>query len=181
MKLEVGMYVRTTYGIGRITNAYIVYDDDGSLWHLSYMTDNPKIELSIYTKNDSRGLFGEVQKDHRIKYEPLENNLVLVKKVYEQELEEITCYVPVNKNYPRSASLYSDHKFIKASFDIIDLIAIGDYVNGYEVVYEQSNDNFARGQKHLWLNDGRLYLLNKDIKTIITQEQMERITYKVGE
>lgn len=122
MKLEVGQFVRTTYGIGRIVNAYIVYDDCGGLWHLSYMTDNPKIEVSIYTKNDSWELFGEVQKDHRIKYEPLENNFDLVKKVYEQELEEIVCYVPVNKKYPRNASLYDDHKFIKASYNIIDIL-----------------------------------------------------------
>ena len=34
MKLEDGQFVRTTYGIGRIVNAYIVYDDCGGLWHL---------------------------------------------------------------------------------------------------------------------------------------------------
>lgn len=178
MKLEVGMYVRTTYGIGRIVNAYIVYDDSGGLWHLSYMTDNPKIEVSIYTKNDSWELFGEVQKDHRIKCEPLENNFDLVKKVYEQELEEIVCYVPVNKSYPRNASLYDDHKFIKASFNIIDLIKEGDYVNGKKV--------YSIGLANAIYNiinfkDGTFIINYDEVKSIVTKEQFEQMAYKLGE
>ena len=189
MKLEPNMYVRTTYGIGRITNAYIVYGDDGCLWHLSYMTDNPKIELAIYTKNNSWELFGEVQKDHSIKYEPLENNFDLVKKVYEQKLEKIVCYVPVNKNYPRNASLYDDHKFIKASYNIIDLISVGDYVNGSKVVkthckLEYIDDDSDTGVNEvddgLELENGWIYF-EHEIETIVTKEQFEQVAYKVGE
>lgn len=177
MKLEVGQFVRTTYGIGRIVNAYIVYDDCGGLWHLSYMTDNPKIEVSIYTKNDSWELFGEVQKNHRIKYEPLENDFDLVKKVYEQELEEIVCYVPVNKNYPRNASLYDDHKFIKTNYNIIDILEEGDYVNGHKVKSKQS------GVKRIDIGEDENYvwLYEENIKSVITHEQMEQMAYKVGE
>lgn len=185
MKLEPNMYVRTTYGIGRITNAYIVYSDDGCLWHLSYMTDNPKIELAIYTKNNSWELFGEVQKDHSIKYEPLENNFDLVKKVYEQKLEKIVCYVPVNKKYPRDASLYDDHKFIKASYNIIDLIEEGDYVNGQRVYYDEEL-NFLYVQS--FDADGEFYQESitkqsfiDNIKQVVTHEQMEQMAYKVGE
>lgn len=179
MKLEVGMYVRTTYGIGRITNAYIVYDDDGCLWHLSYMTDNPKIELAIYTKNNSWELFCEVQKDHRIKYEPLENNFDLVKKVYEQRLEKIVCYVPVNKNYPRNASLYDDHKFIKASYNIIDILEVGDYVNGLPVA--KTSEYIGTYEKYIELYGSCSDWKNEDIKSVITYEQMEQMAYKVGE
>lgn len=189
MKLEVGMYVRTTYGIGRIVNAYIVYDDCGGLWHLSYMTDNPKIEVSIYTKNDSWELFGEVQKDHRIKYEPLENDFDLVKKVYEQELEEIVCYVPVNKSYPRNASLYDDHKFIKVSYNIIDILEVGDYVNGYKV--EKVNNNLSEHKgicnsldTYLWgINDldefEKIVIFENDIKSVVTKEEFESMKYRI--
>lgn len=188
MELEVGQFVRTTYGIGRIVNAYIVYDDCGGLWHLSYMTDNPKIEVSIYTKNDSWELFGEVQKDHRIKYEPLENNFDLVKKVYEQELEEIVCYVPVNKKYPRNASLYDDHKFIKASYNIIDILEKGDYVNGSKILgfeneYIKEDDKyvpFGIITENCYL-DNNSWLTEKDIKSIVTKEQFESMKYEVGE
>lgn len=182
MELEVGMYARTTYGIGRIVNAYIVYDDCGGLWHLSYMTDNPKIEVSIYTKNDSWELFGEVQKDHRIKYEPLENDFDLVKKVYEQELEEIVCYVPVNKSYPRNASLYDDHKFIKASYSIIDILEKGDYVNGYKIGYIDDLTGAMRQFYYDYENPNKdVGHWEEEIETIVTHEQMEQIAYKVEE
>lgn len=179
MKLEPNMYVRTTYGIGRITNAYIVYSDDGCLWHLSYMTDNPKIELAIYTKNNSWELFGEVQKDHRIKYELLENNFDLVKKVYEQKLEKIVCYVPENKNYPRNASLYDDHKFIKASYNIIDLIEVGDIVNG--LIVTRISEDIEANKKYINLYGSLCEWENEDIKSVITHEQREQMAYKVGE
>lgn len=180
MKLEVGMYVRTTYGIGKIVNAYIVYDDSGCLWHLSYMTDNPEIEVSIYTKNNSWELFGEVQKDHRIKYEPLENNFDLVKKVYEQELEEIVCYVPENKNYPRNASLYDDHKFIKASYNIIDILEVGDYVNRHLVkaTYLNGVTKYIK-LDNAYENNGGGRTYSEDIKLVVTKEQFEQKAYKV--
>lgn len=183
MKLEPNMYVRTTYGIGRITNAYIVYSDDGCLWHLSYMTDNPKIELAIYTKNNSWELFGVVQKDHRIKYEPLENNFDLVKKVYEQKLEKIVCYVPVNKNYPRNASLYDDHKFIKASYNIIDILKVGDIISLYEDI-DNYKKQYAIGIADLIILDEiKDKIINDNIRlvSILTKEQMGKMSYRIGE
>ena len=176
MKLEVGMYVRTTYGIGKIKNAYIVYDDGGSLWHLAYMTDNPKIEVSIYTKERSWQIFGEVQKDHSIKYESIENNLDLINEVYKQELDEVVCYVPCNNNYPRNAELFDNHKFLKSSFNLIDLIEVGDYVNGHLVT--------ATYMYHISLQNGKDYILfhnDDEIKSILTHEQYEANCYKVVE
>ena len=181
-KLEVGMYVRTTYGIGKIVKAYIVYSDDGCLWHLTYMTDNPKIEVSLYTKELSYKLFGEVQKNHRVKYESIENNLELVNKVYEQELQKPVCYVPVKNGVPRNASLYDDHKFIAANYDILDLIQVGDYVNGYPV-YEtiEYPDNtraivIADDNKSIIWEESSQY-----IKSIVTKEQFESMKYSLVE
>ena len=185
-KLEVGMYVRTTYGIGKIVKAYIVYSDDGCLWHLTYMTDNPKIEVSLYTKELSYKLFGEVQKNHRVKYESIENNLELVNKVYEQELQKPVCYVPVKNGVPRNASLYDDHKFIAANYDILDLIQVGDYVNGSKVVNINYDLNYNEDiVESITIFDysieGNDILHNEQIKSIVTKEQFESMKYSFGE
>lgn len=177
MKLEVGMYVRTTYGVGKIIKSYIVYSDDGSLWHLAYMTDNPKVEVAIYTKKSSWELFGEVQENHRIKYEPIENNLDLVDDVYEQELL-VVCYVPVDNNYPRNAELFDEHKFIKASHNIIDLIEVGDYVNGVlvESIYSREEDKMYF---HTFETEIMIEVTKENINNIVTKEQFESISYEV--
>jgi len=66
---------------------------------------------------------------------------------------------------------YED-RVTKSSPNIIDLIEIGDYVNGYEVT---SKDQFLGFGNHDW------YMTNDEIKTIVTKEQMEQMSYKVGD
>lgn len=61
-----------------------------------------------------------------------------------------------------------------ASYNIIDLIEVGDYVNGYEVIQ---------------IDNGRLYfdvgdfsfngIENNQIKSIVTKEQFESVSYKL--
>ena len=58
----------------------------------------------------------------------------------------------------------------KHSFNIIDLIEVGDFVNGVEVV-ETANNKFI---------DEKL-LKNTDIKSIVTKEQFNSVMYKVGD
>ena len=71
---------------------------------------------------------------------------------------------------------------IKASYNIIDLIEAGDYVNGYKV--------YSGGKKHfdyiLTWDDVESYymripLFSVDIKSIVTKEQFEQMLYKVGD
>ena len=192
-KLEVGMYVRTTYGIGKITNAYVIYSDDGYLWHLCYMTDNSKIEIGIYPENLMLG--GEIQKNHNIKYEPLNvNTQKIFDMVYENKIEEPVCYVPVRKGVPRNAELFDYHKFIKSSFNIIDLIEVGDYVNGCYVSNKRSSVNEHLGghpkgigiiKCNAYFNQGNYndcefkWIEEKDIKSIVTKEQFESMKYEV--
>ena len=58
---------------------------------------------------------------------------------------------------------------------IIDLIEVGDYVNGYKVAHRtKSLLGFEDGQ------DGDWYLSNENIKSIVTKEMMEAIAYKVN-
>ena len=74
-------------------------------------------------------------------------------------------------------------KNAKASFNIIDLIESGDYVNG-ELVESIDIDN---NQVDIW-NDSlyRIYSTNstckyKNIKTILTHEQYKENVYEIGE
>ena len=63
---------------------------------------------------------------------------------------------------------------IKSSPNIIDLIQKGDYVNGREVYYTVGDlVVFDGGQ------DGEIYIKNKEIKTVVTKEQMEAMQYRV--
>lgn len=69
----------------------------------------------------------------------------------------------------------------KASHNIIDLIEVGDYVNGYKVYYCYCADEDMTGlfidteTKRVWLDK------SSQIKTIVTKEQFESMSYKVGE
>ena len=59
---------------------------------------------------------------------------------------------------------------VQASYNIIDLIEVGDYVNGYEVT---SKDQFLGFGNHDW------YMTNDEIKSIVTKEQFESIKHEV--
>ena len=68
-----------------------------------------------------------------------------------------------------------ENEIIKASHNIIDLIEVGDYVNGVEV--EEITDN------EIVLVDTHLYIdksyANGLIETILTKEQFENNCYKI--
>lgn len=72
----------------------------------------------------------------------------------------------------------------KHSRDIIDLVEVGDYVNGHLVVEISKN---AYNQKLVITEvdgkDGaiRHHYLERSIKTVVTHEQFESIEYKVEE
>ena len=72
----------------------------------------------------------------------------------------------------------------KTSHNIIDLIEVGDYVNGYIV---DQIDDFSNSYKCVYVDrDNNMGFRNidfkeEDIKTIVTKEQFESMSYKVGE
>lgn len=70
------------------------------------------------------------------------------------------------------SNILDEEEIIKASHNIIDLIEVGDYVNGSEVT---SKDQFLGFGNHDW------YILDNEIKSIVTKQQFERMSYKVGE
>lgn len=86
--------------------------------------------------------------------------------------------------------LYSTIKttdIIKHSKNIIDLIEVGDYVNGDEVVTVYGYDEDGNDKDGLGICEVDddyayyTYLEDIDIKTILTKEQYEASCYKVKE
>ena len=125
MKLEVGQFIRTPYGIRKIVDI---------------------------TKDEGYG-------KPRVRVIKLDDFL--------------------NTGYKFNYEFYTDEKIIKeckSSFNIIGLIQIGDYVNGNEI-YKINWDSLG-----LILETTDYFKLReKDIKSIITKEQMEQMAYKVVE
>lgn len=80
---------------------------------------------------------------------------------------------------------YTKENVIKASYNIIDLIEVGDYVNDKKIIGVGCLTNGPReGTKVIdyYITPSAVsYLENEDIKTVITHEQMEQMAYKVGE
>ena len=81
------------------------------------------------------------------------------------------------------------YNIVKHSKNIIDLIEVGDYVNGDEIT-EITQDTFVKGQINLWtdieLRDvygdyERLKYICDDIKSIITKEQIKQIEFRIKE
>ena len=78
-------------------------------------------------------------------------------------------------------------RIVKASYNIIDILEVGDYVNGYKVtgiggtyhgrkdiaIYCDYQENEKTGK---WI-----MIYDDEIKSVITHEQMEQMVYKVGD
>lgn len=74
-------------------------------------------------------------------------------------------------------------KVVKASHNIIDLIEVGDYINGYKVVDIIHNNRKLEPSTMVYCEYGNNYIgfYNEEIKSVITHEQMEQMEYKVEE
>ena len=121
MKLEIGKFIRTPYGIRKIVN---ITKDDG-YW-------KPKVRV--------------IELDRHL-----------------------------NTPYKFDYIFYTDENVIKkckASYNIIDLIEVGDYINGFPVIHKE-NDILKCGLL--------VQFKENEIKSVITHEQMEQMAYKVGE
>ena len=72
-------------------------------------------------------------------------------------------------------------RIVKASYNIIDILEVGDYVNG---CYIQEIKSLKDNVMVCMLDSDYEFvstITNKDIKSVVTHEQMEQIAYKVGE
>ena len=93
-----------------------------------------------------------------------------------------------SNNYEDSGIYLENEKFVlgkeeiyklKSSYNIIDLIEVGDYVNGVEVIGKEF-DNFNKEYLQCGVGDYVICTFEvKDIKTILTKEQFESQKYIV--
>ena len=129
MKLEVGEFIRTPYGIRKIVN---ITKDDGY--------GKPKVRV--------------IELDRHL-----------------------------NTPYKFDYIFYTDENVIKkckTSYNIIDILEIGDYVNGYPIyeIVEYEDDTRAI----VIADDNKSIMWKKqDIKSVITHEQIEQMEYRIGE
>lgn len=66
----------------------------------------------------------------------------------------------------------------KVSNSLINLIEVGDYVNGHEIIEKINDTIYFESSDYI---DGKTFILNSDIKSIVTKEQFEAMSYKVEE
>ena len=116
-----------------------------------------KLEVGMYVRND-KGLLG---------------------KLISKEKDGCGFILEYEGQYAKTvwSSLGNDDEVIKASHNIIDLIEVGDYVNGYKVA------DIDKSKYSVFIEEPKDYvwqcLWTKDIKSIVTKEQFESMSYKV--
>ena len=78
---------------------------------------------------------------------------------------------------------FIEEDVVKTSPNIIDLIEVGDYVNGFEVLRVDKECNlYPKTLKCQYPNNTDYFdVFNEDIKSIVTREQFSQMEYKVGE
>ena len=84
--------------------------------------------------------------------------------------------------YDNEGHFINDVEITKASHNIIDLIEVGDYVNGEKVGYIDDCDGSMREYYYDYedasIDVGHFF---EEIISIVTKEQFESMSYKVGE
>ena len=99
-------------------------------------------------------------------------------------------------DFRQEINCISDNCIIgEPSFNITDILEVGDYVNGIEIIkiYEKG-DSFTGSHNYIFeektievCNDNyetiphEALFINNEIETIVTKEQFEQMAYKVGE
>lgn len=107
--------------------------------------------------------------------------------LYQRYNGQITKYIIIDGKYLSDVNTgntfkYDDKLLLgKTSPNIIDLIEVGDYVNGDKIVYANIyswNDNL----ENITIIEGTTKgeIAGEDIKSIVTKEQFNSIKYVVG-
>lgn len=142
-----------------------------------------KIEVGMYVRTD-KGFISQIAdfKEHYTKGKRLINsysikevveNYLLLKGKQCEFIESIDYSIP--PCYPSDEELEKiKSHIVKASHNIIDLIEVGDYVNGYKVrgtsVSTLLLDNF-----------NMIKIEDYEIKSIVTKEQFSSMEYRLGD
>lgn len=98
------------------------------------------------------------------------------------KINQDTIYTKMNFEMPFSFKI---ENIAKHSFNLIDLIEVGDYVNGKEVKHIAMFEGFPDYPKLIFVDETHLIpsetCKNEEIKSIVTKEQMASIEYRVEE
>lgn len=124
-----------------------------------------KLELkeNMYVRN----CYGRIAK-----IEDIEDNIAYCDNWLYQRYEEFITFIYLNNEK-------DINEITKVSFDIIDILEVGDYVNGYPIyeIVEYEDDTRAI----VIADDNKSIIWKKqDIKSVITHEEIDRMAYKVG-
>jgi hypothetical protein len=107
-------------------------------------------------------------------------NITYIRKIREipQDNRYASIYLDKEANYSKGLSLKN---IIKASYNIIDILEVGDYVSTItgECAVIAGVYNDINNKKYLRLCNciGEYY--EYDIKSVITHEQMDQMAYKI--
>lgn len=131
-----------------------------------------KLELkeNMYVRN----CYGRIAK-----IEDIEDNIAYCDNWLYQRYEEFITFIYLNNEK-------DINEITKVSFDIIDILEVGDYVNGYPVTAILSSNNKVyeiqvkrpNNRTGVWIKRIRN---NEDIKSIVTKKQFEDMEYRIGE
>ena len=120
-----------------------------------------EIKINEYVRANNKGI-------KRI--DRIDNNKTVNKYLYFTGIEDFE-----GKEY----GIIKTTEIVKHSKQLIDLIEVGDIVNGYTLVGEfwgeDDNNLYFQAQSE------KGYIGEKNIKTILTHEQYEEHCFKVGE
>ena len=93
-----------------------------------------------------------------------------IERIVRVDNDNIIVEIEEDKDGRKYSKMCYKEDIIKSSPNIIDVIEVGDYVNGYEVT---SKDQFLGFGNHDW------YMTNDEIKSIVTKEQFKNMEYEV--
>lgn len=114
-----------------------------------------------------------------VRYKPLlSSKYVKINKIKEIEEKENCLHI-----WLEDKDLITEKYLIKASYNIIDILEEGDYVNGKKVIDTFTDYIFDYSEEFKVIRFSETDILHdvKHIKSIVTHEQMEQISYKVDE
>lgn len=138
-----------------------------------------KLEVGMYVRTKRKGI---VKID-----EIIDNGVITYEDDLGREWEEETGRKVIRYIGKDGWNSGLDEKeILKASYNIIDILETGDYVNGSKVIKIENVENYPDlSSVKIEKSDFRygVYetVFEKDIKTIVTHEQFEQMAYKVGD
>ncbi len=128
-----------------------------------------KLEVGMYVRTKYCGICDEIAIRKIIKIDKINNNWFYIDKN--------VC--DIYKDYTNKINTVNVEK---ASFDIIDILEVEDYVNGYKIGYIDDCKGAMREFYYDYENSNEdVGHWEEEIKSVITHEQIEQISYRIGE